>query len=263
MKTELVAGRTTPAGDDPPLGNEVSKLPLALIVGLGNPGPEYANHRHNIGYRIVQALADAHGLSFVRHKKAKARVAEGKIGERMVLLAKPQTFMNLSGKTVGRLSRERGIPPECILVVHDDLDLPLGRLRARPGGGTGGHKGLRSIIESLGSRDFVRLRVGIDRPPGSLDPAEYVLQPFAGKDKALVAETIGRAVQAVEIWLAEGITATMDRFNRPPSSIAEDTHDEQSTAAGAKGERDAAQPVLLSPSPAPLQLPSSSRENGA
>jgi len=263
MKTELEAGRATPAGDDTPLGNETSNAPLLLIVGLGNPGAEYANHRHNIGFQIVQALADAHSLSFVRHKKAKARVAEGKIGERRVLLAKPQTFMNLSGKTVGRLSRERGIPPERILVVHDDLDLPLGRLRARPDGGSGGHNGLRSITESLGSRDFARLRVGIDRPPGSLDPAEYVLQPFAGEDRALVTETIERAVQAIESWLAEGIVATMDRFNRPTSNIAEDTHDEQSTAVGETAERDAGQPALLSPYPAPLQLPSSSQENGA
>ena len=253
MKTELVAGRTTPAGDDPP---------LALIVGLGNPGPEYANHRHNIGFQIVQALAAAHGLSFSRHKKAKARVAEGRIGERMVVLAKPQTFMNLSGKTVGRLSREREIPPECILVVHDDLDLPLGRLRARPHGGSGGHNGLRSIIESLGSRDFARLRVGIDRPPGSIDPADYVLQPFASEDGPLVAETIQRAVQAIESWLAEGIASTMDRFNRPPSNSNEDVQDEQDGTAGEAVEQDAGQHALLSPS-APLPAPSSSRENGA
>lgn len=253
MKTELAIGKTPPVGDDPP---------LALIVGLGNPGPEYANHRHNIGFQIVQALADAHGLSFARHKKAKGRVAEGKIGERMVVLAKPQTFMNLSGRTVGRLSREREISPECILVVHDDLDLPLGRLRARPEGGSGGHNGLRSIIKSLGSRDFARLRVGIDRPPGSLDPADYVLQPFASEDSPLVAETIERAVQAVESWLAEGIVATMDRFNRPPSSSNEDTRDEQDAAAGETVEQDAGQPALLSPS-APLRLPSSSREKDA
>jgi PTH1 family peptidyl-tRNA hydrolase len=253
MKTELVAGRTIPTGDDPP---------LALIVGLGNPGPEYANHRHNIGFQIVQALAHAHGLSFVRHKKARARVAEGKIGERMVLVAKPQTFMNLSGKTVGQLSREREIPPECILVVHDDLDLPLGRLRARPNGGSGGHNGLRSIIESLGSPDFARLRVGIDRPPGSLDPAEYVLQPFADEDRPLVAETIDRAVEAVESWLAEGIVATMDRFNRPPSGGDEQTQDEQDAAAKETVEQDTGQPTIL-PSSAPLQAPATSREKGA
>jgi PTH1 family peptidyl-tRNA hydrolase len=262
MKTELAAGRATPVGDDSPLAEEALKPPLALIVGLGNPGPEYANHRHNIGFQIVQSLANAHGLAFVRHKKAKARVAEGKIGERTVLLAKPQTFMNLSGKTVARLSRDRDIPPGCILVVHDDLDLPLGRLRARPNGGSGGHNGLRSIIETLGSRDFVRLRVGIDRPPGSLDPAEYVLEPFAGEDGDLVAETVGRAVQAVESWLAEGIVATMDRFNRPPSSSNEDIQDEQDATAGTTVEQDAGQAALLSPS-APFQLSSSARENGA
>jgi PTH1 family peptidyl-tRNA hydrolase len=206
-------------------------------------------------------LAEDHDLSFTRHKKAKARVAEGEIGQRHVLLAKPQTFMNLSGKTVGRLSRDRQIPPECILVVYDDLDLPLGRLRVRPSGGSGGHKGLRSIIEALDSQDFPRLRVGIDRPPGSLDPAEYVLQPFGAEDQDLVAETLERAVEAVECWLADGVVAAMDRFNRPPPSAGEEDHDEHSDTTGQTERLDAGQPALLLSSPAPLQLPAGSPEN--
>jgi PTH1 family peptidyl-tRNA hydrolase len=256
MKTELPAGQPAARADDAP-------APLTLIVGLGNPGSEYASHRHNVGFQIVEALADIHGLSFARHKKAKARVAEGQIGERPVILAKPQAFMNLSGKTVLRLSREREIPPECILVVCDDLDLPLGRLRIRPQGGSGGHKGLRSIIELLGSQDFARLRVGIDRPAGSLDPAEYVLQPFAQEDRALITETLARAVEAVESWLADGIVAAMDRFNRPPPGAADRARDERSGTTGSEvGRDDAGEPALLPLSPVPLHLPSGSQENG-
>ncbi len=207
MRTELSADLVEA---DP----EVADSPF-LIVGLGNPGSEHASHRHNIGFQIVQALATTHRLTFARCKKAKARVAEGRIGPRQVLLAKPQTFMNLSGRTVGRLSRTHEIPSEQILVIYDDLDLPLGRLRLRPGGGSGGHRGMCSIIEALGTQAFARLRVGIDRPPGSMDPADYVLQPFTEQEAALAGEAVGRATAAVECWLSEGIVAAMDRFNRP------------------------------------------------
>ena len=188
---------------------------VSLVVGLGNPGDEYARHRHNVGFQVVDALAQAHGLAFSRRKDARARVAEGRIGHRLVLLAKPQAFMNLSGRSVGRLSRGHGIPPERILVVYDDLDLPLGRLRLRPEGGSGGHKGMRSIIEVLGTQAFPRLRVGIDRPPGQMDPAEYVLQPFEEEQQSLLTSVVQRAVAAVECWLAEGIVAAMDQFNQP------------------------------------------------
>jgi PTH1 family peptidyl-tRNA hydrolase len=263
MKTDLPASRPPARADDTTLADKASPAPLALIAGLGNPGSEYTSHRHNVGFQVVEALADIHGLSFARHKKAKARVAEGQIGDRPVLLAKPQTFMNLSGKTVLRLSREREIPPECILVVCDDLDLPLGRLRIRPKGGSGGHKGLHSIIQSLDSQDFARLRVGIDRPAGSLDPAEYVLQPFASEDKALVAETIERAVEAVESWLADGIVVAMDRFNRPPTSAGEEAQGGQRDTTDSEEKADAGrEPTLLPLSPVPLHLPSGSQENG-
>ncbi len=211
MKTEL---------DTDPIPDEAALLDsLALVVGLGNPGSENATHRHNVGFRVVEHLARAHDLVFARSKGAKAHVAEGRVGSRPVLLAKPQTFMNLSGRAVGRLSRAYQIPPKRILVVYDDLDLPLGRLRLRPEGGSGGHKGMRSIIDTLGSEAFPRLRVGIDRPPGRMDPAEYVLQPFAEEEKALIAETEEHAVAAIECWLAEGIVAAMDRFNRPSLKV--------------------------------------------
>ena len=187
----------------------------ALIIGLGNPGKEYAAHRHNVGFRVVDALARAHGLSFSRQKAFQAQVAEGRIAGQRAILAKPRTFMNLSGRAVGRLVRARGIEPERLLVVYDDLDLPLGRLRLRPEGGAGGHKGMRSIIDTLGSQAFARLRVGIGRPPGQMDPADYVLHPFRGEERTLLARVLPRAVAAAECWLAEGIVAAMDEFNQP------------------------------------------------
>jgi PTH1 family peptidyl-tRNA hydrolase len=210
---------------DPGEGDETSPDALMMVVGLGNPGSEYARHRHNIGFEVVNALARAHGLVFARRKGTKAHVAEGRVGSRPALLAKPQTFMNLSGQAVRRLSRAHDIPPKRILVVYDDLDLPLGRLRLRPEGSSGGHKGMRSIIEALGTQAFPRLRVGIDRPAGRADPVDYVLHPFAGEEQLLVAETVARAAAAVECWLLEGIGAAMARFNRP-ASLPESTDQE-------------------------------------
>lgn len=188
---------------------------LHLVVGLGNPGADYADHRHNIGFRVLDSLARAHNLSFARDKTARAWVAEGTIQRVPVLLAKPRTFMNLSGRAVGRLVRANGIPPECILVAYDDLDLPLGRLRLRAQGGSGGHKGMRSIIDTLGTREFARLRVGIDRPPDHLDPADYVLQPFDEAQWSLLSHVVELATAALVCWLAEGIVAAMDQYNRP------------------------------------------------
>jgi PTH1 family peptidyl-tRNA hydrolase len=187
----------------------------ALIVGLGNPGDGYANHRHNIGFRVVEALARTHRLSFSRQKRFQAHVAEGRIAGRRTILAKPQTFMNLSGRAVGRLVRARGIELERLLVVYDDLDLPLGRLRLRPEGGAGGHKGMRSILDTLGSQAFPRLRVGIGRPPGQMDPADYVLRPFHVQEGPVLAQVVERAVAAVECWLVDGLVAAMDEFNQP------------------------------------------------
>jgi PTH1 family peptidyl-tRNA hydrolase len=191
-----------------------------LIVGLGNPGAKYATDRHNVGFRVVDALARSHSLSFSR-QRAKARVAEGIIGGHRVVLAKPQTYMNLSGTAVSRLSSLFEVPPEQLLVAYDDLDLPLGRLRLRPEGGSGGHKGVRSIADSLGTQAFARLRVGIGRPPGRLDPADYVLRPFTKDENAVIDHTIQEAAAAMECWLTEGIRAAMDRFNRPARRIKE------------------------------------------
>lgn len=192
----------------------------ALIVGLGNPGRAYVSSRHNIGFQVADALTRAHGLTFSRRRGAQSMVARGTICGTPVIVAKPQTYMNQSGKAVASLSRKHQVPPDQILVIFDDLDLPLGRLRLRPEGSSGGHQGMRSIIECLGTQAFPRLRVGIDRPPGKMDPAEYVLLPFDREERPIVSDAVQAAVAAIECWLVGGIAVAMDRFNRPvPNGI--------------------------------------------
>lgn len=190
-------------------------MEFTLIAGLGNPGPKYAANRHNVGFRCVERLGIALGLTFDKDQK-QARVALGDFDGRRVVLAKPQTFMNESGRAVAALTRFYKVPLECLLVVYDDLDLPLGSVRLRPEGGSGGHKGMRSIIEHLGTQDFPRLRIGIGRPPGRMDPAAYVLQDFSADEGELLEETLERAVAAVETWLRQGVEVAMDRYNRRP-----------------------------------------------
>lgn len=195
-----------------------------LIVGLGNPGLKYAANRHNVGFRCLERLAAAHGLAFDKRQK-RARVALGTIGGRRVLLVQPHTFMNEAGRAVAPLARFYQVPLRQMVVVYDDLDLPLGALRMRPEGGSGGHKGMRSIIEHLGDQGFARLRIGIGRPPGQMDPAAYVLQDFTAQEVVLLDETLERAVRAIETWLAEGIEMAMSRHN---ASMYEDgSPDEQ------------------------------------
>lgn len=183
-----------------------------LIVGLGNPGPRYENTRHNVGFRAVERLAAAHGLVFSKTEH-KAQTASGTILGRRVILAKPMTYMNLSGDSVVPLARFYKIPPERILVIHDDLDLPLGTLRIRKMGSSGGQNGLRHILERMGTQAVPRVRIGIGRPPGRMDPADYVLTPLKGDDAILMEEVIDRAVKAVETWLTEGIELAMSRHN--------------------------------------------------
>jgi len=185
---------------------------VSLVVGLGNPGREYAQTRHNVGFQIVTRLAEKRGLSFSRMQN-EALVAAGRIGDARVVLAKPQAWMNESGKAVGPLARFYKVEPARLLVVYDDLDVPAGTLRLRREGGSGGHKGMRSIIERLGRQDFPRLRVGIGRPPGRMDAADYVLQPFTRDEEILMDSARDRAVEAIERFLAEGIVAAMNRFN--------------------------------------------------
>ena len=184
-----------------------------LIAGLGNPGPRYAANRHNVGFRCVERLAALHGLTFDKRQK-QALVTLGTVHEQRIILAKPQTFMNESGRVVVPLARFYKVPPERLLVVYDDLDLPQGTMRLRPEGGSGGHKGMHSIIEHLGSQSFPRLRIGIGRPPGRMDPADYVLQDFSEEEALLLEETLERAVAAIEAWLCDGVETAMSRYNQ-------------------------------------------------
>jgi PTH1 family peptidyl-tRNA hydrolase len=200
-----------------------------LVVGLGNPGREYNETRHNVGFRCADALVKAHHLRFDPKKKSKGKVAEGTIAGKQVLVAKPQTFMNLSGSTVQGLASFYKIPPERILVIFDDLDLPPGTLRIRQKGGSGGHRGLTDIIRRLGTQDFPRIRFGIGRPPGRMEPAAFVLQRFSGEDEKLVAQTVERAVKAVELWLTEGINSAMNRFNGTGDNLVQPVNNQISS----------------------------------
>ena len=181
-------------------------------MGLGNPGPRFARNRHNIGFQVVDLLAQRHHRAFQR-AEVRAAVAMGTIAEKRILLAKPQTFMNLVGEAVAPLARFYKIPIPQVLVLYDELDLPLGRLRFRPDGGAGGHNGMKSLIDNLGTQGFARLRIGIDRPPGRMDPAAYVLQDFRADQEIEMAFCRPRAADGVEIWLREGIAAVVNRFN--------------------------------------------------
>jgi PTH1 family peptidyl-tRNA hydrolase len=184
-----------------------------LIVGLGNPGRRYANNRHNVGFQCLDRLAHAHDLRFGR-RFTKARLATGQIREHGVILLKPRTFMNESGQPVASAMHFYRVPMERLLVIFDELDLPQGSVRLRPKGGSGGHKGVGSIIAQLGGQDFCRLRVGIGRPPGRMDPADYVLQDFDDDECILMEQVYDRVVQAVECWLMNGIEIAMTTFNR-------------------------------------------------
>jgi PTH1 family peptidyl-tRNA hydrolase len=186
----------------------------ALIVGLGNPGEEYAHTRHNAGFQCLGVLARRQHLSF-REKRSRARIAVGAVAGRPVVLARPYTFMNRSGAAVAGLLHWLGLPPARLLVVYDDLDLPAGTIRLRARGGAAGHKGMASILEALGTEEFPRLRMGIGRPADpALDPVDYVLLPFTAREEAAWAPVLERAADAVECFLREGIVAAMDRFNR-------------------------------------------------
>jgi len=182
-----------------------------LIVGLGNPGRKYAHNRHNVGFQCLDRLAQAHGLSFTQ-RRAKASLALGKIADVRVVLARPLTYMNHSGQAVRPLVSFYKLSLEDILVIHDDLDLPLGTTRLRPEGGSGGHKGMRSIIEALGSQAFPRLRVGIGRPPGN-DAVSYVLSDFTADEQITLESVYERVVAAVELFLRESIEAAMNAYN--------------------------------------------------
>jgi len=184
-----------------------------LVAGLGNPGPKYAGNRHNVGKRCVAKLADAHRISLDR-RRSKVTYGLGNIDSKAAILAHPRTYMNHSGRAVAPLVRFYQVPLHQLLIVYDDLDLPLGSVRLRPKGGSGGHKGMKSIIHQLGGRmEFPRLRVGIGRPPGRMDPAAFVLRDFTREESDLVEDAVERAVAAVGLWLRLGIDVAMNEVN--------------------------------------------------
>lgn len=190
-----------------------------LVVGLGNPGPTYAGNRHNVGQMVLDVLAGRMAGSFTSHK-ARAAVLDGRLGTLpggapgpRVVLAKPASFMNVSGGPVGALCAFYGITPERLLVVHDELDLPVETLRLKRGGGEGGHNGLKSVSAAIGSRDYVRLRVGIGRPPGRMDPADYVLRDFGPAERAGLGVTLEEAADAVEDLVLLGLEKAQLRLH--------------------------------------------------
>ena len=186
-----------------------------LIVGLGNPGREYAGNRHNVGFDCVDLLAEKHGIALSRSQH-KARLGTGQVAGRRAILAEPQTYVNSSGEAVGAVARYYKVAPEDVLVIYDDLDLPQGTIRLRPGGSSGGHNGIKSIIEHLGTQAFPRVRIGIGRPPGRMEPKDYVLQDFSAAEREGMAEVYDRVVDAVETFIREGIREAMNRYNASP-----------------------------------------------
>jgi len=183
-----------------------------LIAGLGNPGRQYKTNRHNIGFMLVDRLADSLDIAFSR-LESKALVTKTNYQDHKIILAKPQTFMNLSGQAVGSLMKFYKIPLENLLVVYDDVDLPFGKIRLRPTGGSAGQKGVASIIDRLGTNEFPRLRLGIGRPPGRMEAASYVLRDFSREDVEFLPEFLDRGVEAVLTFVQEGLVAAMNRYN--------------------------------------------------
>jgi len=189
-----------------------------LLIGLGNPGREYANTRHNFGFMAIDRLAvrlNARGMKV----QSKAIVMDSKYEDHKLILAKPQTYMNLSGQSVQGLAHFYKIPNENLMILSDDLDLPFGTIRIRASGGPGGQRGLSSILEKLGTKDIPRMRLGIGRPPGRMDPADYVLQNFSRDDLKSLSELLDRAADAALEFVVNGLTAAMNKFNGDTSVV--------------------------------------------
>ena len=185
-----------------------------LIIGLGNPGPEYAGNRHNAGRMVAELLAKRMGSSFRRHR-SRAGIAEGTLGGVPVTVGIARSYMNLSGGPVAALADFYKVPPSRIVVIHDELDVPFGEIRLKFGGGTGGHNGLRSVSAALGTRDFYRVRFGIGRPPGRTDPARFVLRDFTAAERKELPLLIERAADAAEALLREGLEPAQNAFHAP------------------------------------------------
>jgi PTH1 family peptidyl-tRNA hydrolase len=183
-----------------------------LLIGLGNPGREYRDSRHNLGFMVIDRLIirlDARGMKV----QSKAIVTTATYEDRKLILAKPQTYMNLSGQSAQGLLHFYKLPIENMLVAHDDLDIPFGTIRIRPGGGPGGQKGMASTIEQLGTKDFPRLRLGIGRPPGRMNPSDYVLQSFSRDEMKILSEIVDRAADAALTFVTDGLNKAMNKYN--------------------------------------------------
>ncbi|GAA4719980.1 aminoacyl-tRNA hydrolase [Isoptericola chiayiensis] len=192
-----------------------------LVVGLGNPGPKYAGNRHNVGQMVLDLLASRTGARFARHVRAQAVVTEARLGVLpggapgpRVVLAKPTTYMNTSGGPTSALAKYYSIDPERVVAVHDEVDIPFDTIKLKTGGGEGGHNGLRDISKALGTRDYVRVRVGVGRPPGRMDTADYVLRDFAGAERKELPMLVDDAADAVEMVVTEGLLAAQGKYHQ-------------------------------------------------
>jgi peptidyl-tRNA hydrolase, PTH1 family len=195
-----------------------------LVVGLGNPGPGYAGHRHNVGQMALAELAHrvsagSHSAATFKTHKANATVAEARLspGGPKLILAKPNSFMNLSGAPVAQLLRFYDLDASRLIVLHDELDIPFDTIRLKSGGGHGGHNGIRDIAAAIGTPDFVRVRIGIGRPPGRQDAADFVLKPFSGAEREVLPSLLSDAVDATELVITDGLLAAQTRFHAPAS----------------------------------------------
>ncbi len=186
-----------------------------LVVGLGNPGKEYAANRHNVGFLVADLLASRIGAKFGRSKRSHADVAEGRLGfgGPKLILVKPLTYMNLSGAPVSQVAQFFKVPLENVIAVHDELDVPFGQIRVKRGGGEGGHNGLRSMSKSLATKEYARVRFGIGRPPGRQDPADYVLSDFGGAERKELDFLVDRAADVVEAVVAEGVEWAQNKYH--------------------------------------------------
>ena len=186
---------------------------LYIIIGLGNPGSRYDNTRHNVGFETADLLSDRYSIK-INKLKYKSLLGEGSIEGRKVLLVKPQTFMNLSGESVREIIEWYKVPFERVIVIYDDIDIQIGKIRIRPGGSSGSHNGMKSVIYQVQSDGFPRIRIGIDRPPEGWDLADYVLGRFAGDQRKMIDESIKKAAEAVPVIIKSGVEAAMNLYNR-------------------------------------------------
>ena len=184
-----------------------------LVVGLGNPGLQYAKTRHNVGFMVADLLAGRMGAAFKVHKKSGAEIVTGRLGHKPVVLAKPRTYMNESGRQVGPLAKFYSVSPADVIVIHDELDIDFGQIRLKLGGGEGGHNGLRSVANALGTKDFQRVRIGIGRPPGRKDPAAFVLENFSAAERPEVPTLCEMAADACELLIESGLEPAQNQVH--------------------------------------------------